>query len=276
MRITMTNRDSIPSSGVAGVVLNVAAVAPTATGFAQVFPTGQATPGSSSNINFTAGQVIANSALTRLGDQGQVSLYVSQSTHLIADIYGYFVTEGAPSGGDSTVLTGLRIAPHNTTVAYSRDQWDHWIDTDGDCQDTRAEVLIIESRQPVTFTTSSNCTVASGDWFDPYTGQSWTLASDVDVDHFVPLANAHVSGGHAWDAGRKRAYANDMVDPDHLIAVEDNVNQSKGASAPDQWKPPRVAYWCTYAIDWAEVKKRWDLTVTQPEYDALEDMLATC
>ena len=161
-------------------------------------------------------------------------------------------------------------------MAYSRDAWVHWIDEDGDCQNTRAEVLIVETRQPVTFTSSSNCTVATGEWYDPYTGQSRTLASDVDVDHFVPLANAHVSGGHAWDAAKKQAYANDMIDPDHLIAVEDNVNQSKGASAPDTWKPPRVAYWCTYAIDWTEVKKRWDLTVTQTEYDALGDMLATC
>jgi hypothetical protein len=29
-------------------------------------------------------------------------------------------------------------------------------------------------------------------------------------------------------------------------------------------------------MDWAEMKIRWDLTVTQPEYDALEEMLATC
>jgi hypothetical protein len=150
------------------------------------------------------------------------------------------------------------------------------IDEDGDCQNTRAEVLIVETRQPVTFTSAANCTVATGKWFDPYTGQTWTLASDVDVDHFVPLHNAHVSGGHAWDAAKKQAYANDMVDPDHLIAVEDNINQSKGASAPDTWKPPRTTYWCTYATDWAEVKKRWDLIVTQSEYDALADMLATC
>jgi hypothetical protein len=189
------------------------------------------------------------------------------------------VAEGATTGGDgsaSPALEGLRIAPHNTSVAYSRDDWQHWTDENGDCQDTRAEVLILESRQTVTFTSASNCAVASGDWFDPYTGQTWTLASDVDVDHFVPLANAHASGGHAWDASKKRAYANDLADPDHLIAVEDNVNQSKGASAPDTWKPPLTTYWCTYATDWAEVKKRWDLTVTQTEYDALEDMLATC
>jgi hypothetical protein len=280
-------RQGVPSSGVSGVVLNITAVGTTAPGFVQVFPTGRATAGSSSNLNITSrGQVIANSALASLGDNGNVTLYASKSTHLVADVFGYYLGEGAtaapspsaspsPGAGGQT-LSGLVIAPHNTTVAYSRDAWVHWIDEDGDCQNTRAEVLIVETRQPVTFTSSTNCTVATGEWFDPYTGQTWTLASDVDVDHFVPLHNAHVSGGHAWDSAKKQAYANDMVDPDHLIAVEDNVNQSKGASAPDEWKPPRTAYWCTYATDWAEVKKRWDLTVTQSEYDALTEMLATC
>ncbi len=80
----------------------------------------------------------------------------------------------------------------------------------------------------------------------------------------------------ALHPAKKQAYANDLTDPDHLIAVEDNINQSKGASAPDEWKPPRVAYWCTYAMDWTEIKKRWELTVTQSEYDALAEMLTSC
>lgn len=283
LSVSPLGSSGVPNSDVSAIVFNVTAVGTTAAGFVQLLPGTVTTEGQSSNLNIgSRGQVIANSALTPLGTDGSVKVYVSKSTHFILDVFGYYVTGTAtaspspsPTASQPT-LQGLRIAPHNTTVAYSRDEWQHWIDADGDCQDTRAEVLIMESRQPVTFTSTANCTVATGDWYDPYTGQSWTLASDVDVDHFVPLANAHASGGHAWDAARKRAYANDMTDPDHLIGVEDNVNQSKGASAPDAWKPPRVAYWCTYANDWVEIKIRWELTVTQTEYDALEDMLATC
>ena len=160
-------------------------------------------------------------------------------------------------------------------MPYNRDNWPHWIDADGDCQDTRAEVLIDESVAPVTLS-ANGCTVISGQWIDPYTGYVWTAASDVDIDHLVALNNAHQSGGWAWDLNTRTAYANDLTDPQHLIAVTDNVNQSKGDSSPDKWKPPLTSYWCRYANDWVHIKIRWSLTVTQPEHDALVSMLATC
>jgi hypothetical protein len=147
----------------------------------------------------------------------------------------------------------------------------HWIDEDGDCQNARAEVLIVESRQPVS--PAGGCTVTSGDRFDPY---SWTLASDRDVDHVVALQNSHLSGGYAWGAAKKQAYANDMSEPDQLIAVEGQSPPEQGRVRSGHLAAPRFAYWCTYAIDWSETKKRRELTVTPSEYDALAEMLATC
>jgi hypothetical protein len=101
-------------------------------------------------------------------------------------------------------------------------------------------------------------------------------ASKLDVDHMVPLKNAHLSGGWAWDAATKRRYANVLADTPHLIAVTASANRSKGAKSPDQWKPPNTAYWCTYATDWVGVKTTWGLTVTRAEAEALTTMLATC
>jgi hypothetical protein len=285
LSVSPLGSSGVPTGGVSAVVFNVTAVGTTAAGFVQLLPGTATTEGQSSNLNIgNRGQVIANSALTPVGSDGNVKVYLSKSTHLILDVFGYYVDGTAtaspspsptPSPSDTT-LQGLRIAPHNTTVVYSRDAWVHWIDEDGDCQNARAEVLITESLKPVTFTAADNCTVSTGEWRDPYTGQTWTLASDVDVDHTVALHNAHVSGGHAWDAARKQAYANDLSASEHLNAMEDNLNAAKGSSAPDQWKPPLQNTWCGYASDWVEIKKRWDLSVTQSEHDALEDMLATC
>ncbi len=79
------------------------------------------------------------------------------------------------------------------TVPYDRDLYGGWRDADGDCQDTRQEVLIAESLVPVALD-SRGCRVVSGQWLDPYTGQTFTNPSDLDIDHFIPLAEAHRSG----------------------------------------------------------------------------------
>ncbi|RLT45957.1 MAG: HNH endonuclease, partial [Chloroflexi bacterium] len=159
---------------------------------------------------------------------------------------------------------------------YDRGAWNHWVDADNDCQNTRAEVLIAQSLAPVTFTTSSNCTVLSGRWYDPYTNAYFTIAHDLDVDHFVPLGNAHSAGGSDWAPERKRDYANSLSDVDHLIAVSLSANRSKGNRAPDEWMPPNRSYWCEYAYDWIRIKTAWGLAATQTEWAALQTMTATC
>ena len=66
-----------------------------------------------------------------------------------------------------------------------------------------------------------------------------------------------------------------LADPQRLIAVTASTNRSKGARGPEAWKPEDRSYWCQYAIDWITIKETWELTVTQPEHDALVEMLYT-
>ena len=84
----------------------------------------------------------------------------------------------------------------STIPTYDRDDWSHWSDDDGDCQNIRHEVLQDETFEAVTFTTSSNCYVDTGKWYGVYTATYYYSASELDVDHFVPLKNAHDSGGY--------------------------------------------------------------------------------
>lgn len=161
---------------------------------------------------------------------------------------------------------------------YKRDDWmrqGKWLDANGDCQDTRHEVLIAESSLTVTFN-PSGCRVIAGQWQDPYGGETFTNPSDLDIDHLVPLAHAHVSGGWAWERERRETYANDLTHPEHLIAVRDVLNQQKGDKSPDQWRPPRREFWCEYASAWLAIKKRWQLTLTAGEAAAIAEMKATC
>ena len=169
------------------------------------------------------------------------------------------------------------VAPVPADIpGYDRDEWRHWIDTDSDCQDTRQEVLIAESRTAVSYASSRECRAQSGFWVGPYTGSTLSDPGGLDVDHMVPLANAHRSGGWAWDSARKAQYANDLGYENHLIAVQSSANRSKGSRGPDQWRPPKQDYWCEYAVDWIVIKSSWNLTATEQEAAALQVMLDTC
>jgi hypothetical protein len=163
--------------------------------------------------------------------------------------------------------------------AYDRNEWQHWIDEDGDCQSTRNEVLIRDADGPITFRPRADgrqCAVASGRWVDPYSGNVFTDPADLDIDHMVPLKNAHLSGGWAWDDGKRRDYANDLQDGLHLIAVRNSLNRSKSDKGPDLWKPPSKSYWCTYATTWEAIKDRWELSLTTTEAAAVAMMKQTC
>ncbi len=178
-----------------------------------------------------------------------------------------------PTGLDAA-LAGLLVAPP-IQGTYNRDDWPTWVDADGDCQNTRAEVLIAESLDPVSLS-ADGCRVVTGRWVDLYTGATYTDASQLDIDHLVPLADAYRSGGLFFTAEQRRAFANDIEHPEALVAVSASANRSKGDQSPDQWTPAEASNWCAYATGWVAVKVRWQLSVTQPEHDALAAMLATC
>ena len=72
--VTLLGRGGVPSSGVSGVMLNVTAVAPTASTFVTVYPSGTDRP-LASNLNVSAGQVIPNMVLARVGPDGAVMMF---------------------------------------------------------------------------------------------------------------------------------------------------------------------------------------------------------
>ena len=89
----------------------------------------------------------------------------------------------------------------------------------------------------------------------------------------VPLKEAHESGAANWSRERKRAYANDLDDPDTLIAVDRRLNRQKGAKDPAEWLPPNPAYQTQYARAWVAVKLKWGLTADRQELVALQKLL---
>lgn len=167
-------------------------------------------------------------------------------------------------------LSQLTVATEDRT-GYSRDLFPHWITISGTCN-TRETVL---KRDGTNVVTDSSCAAVSGSWYSPYDGATWTAASDLDIDHLVPLAEAWDSGASKWTTAQRQAFANDLTRP-QLIAVTDNVNQAKGDQDPATWMPSRTAYRCTYVRAWVQVKYYYDLSVDTAEKNALTNYLASC
>ncbi|KPI36769.1 uncharacterized protein AB675_11762 [Cyphellophora attinorum] len=182
------------------------------------------------------------------------------------------VPPGIPSASSArTQLARLTVRTAGSMTGYSRDEFPHWITQSGSCN-TRETVL---KRDGTNVVTDSACASTSGSWFSPYDGATWTQASDVDIDHMVPLANAWISGANAWTGDRRQEFANDLTSP-QLWAVTDNVNSAKSDSPPNTWKPPLTSFYCTYARSWIAVKSKYSLSVTSAESSALSGMLDTC
>ncbi|MFE6284323.1 HNH endonuclease family protein [Streptomyces sp. NPDC057877] len=167
-------------------------------------------------------------------------------------------------------LATLPVRAEDRT-GYNRDLFPHWITISGTCN-TRETVL---KRDGSGVVTDSSCAATSGSWYSPYDGATWTAASDVDIDHLVPLAEAWDSGAGSWTTSRRQAFANDLTRP-QLIAVTDNVNQAKGDQDPATWMPSRTAYRCTYVRAWVQVKYYYGLSVDSAEKSALTNYLASC
>ncbi|KAF1963242.1 secreted protein-like protein [Byssothecium circinans] len=203
-------------------------------------------------------------------------IFASAFTALVAALPTPELDRRAPpnipsTASAKTLLAGLTVAAQGPQTGYSRDLFPHWITISGTCN-TRETVL---QRDGTNVVTSSACASTSGSWYSPYDGATWTAASDVDIDHVVPLSNAWKSGASEWTTARRQSFANDLTNP-QLMAVTDNVNQSKGDKGPEEWKPPLTSYYCTYAKLWVKVKSVYSLTITSAEKTALTSMLNTC
>lgn len=122
------------------------------------------------------------------------------------------------------ILLPLLILSFNS-FAYNREaDYGGWQDYDGDCQNTRAEVLISRSLSQVEFSRSDNCYVKAGKWIDYYTGKVYTNAKDVQIDHLISLHQHYKAVGSTLTHEQRVEYANE---PTHLVIANSTLNMSK-------------------------------------------------
>ncbi|WP_276681541.1 HNH endonuclease family protein [Thalassolituus oleivorans] len=152
-------------------------------------------------------------------------------------------------------------------VKYDRNEFGHgWSDDDHDCQNTRHEVLASLSTVK-TVMSEDGCRVLHGRWISMFTGKVIMDASNIDIDHVVPLKWAWDNGARYWTEDRRRTFAND---PANLIAVEASLNRQKGAQSPDSWLPPENK--CQYVARFVKVSKKYSLSIS----DETNRLLSEC
>lgn len=91
--IQVRGANGVPDNATAAV-LNLTATGPDSDSYLTAYASGTARPGTS-NVNFTAGQTVANQVVVPIGADGKVAIYNHVgSTHVVADLAGYYSPTG--------------------------------------------------------------------------------------------------------------------------------------------------------------------------------------
>ncbi|MBI5088144.1 MAG: hypothetical protein HZB15_04585 [Actinobacteria bacterium] len=100
VQLAVRGRGGVPDNATA-VALNVTATEATDGGFITVYPCGTQRP-TTSNLNYVAGQTVANVVIAGVGTGGRVCMFSNASVHLVADVNGYFTNASSftPLGPD--------------------------------------------------------------------------------------------------------------------------------------------------------------------------------
>ncbi len=142
---------------------------------------------------------------------GRVSLALVVTVLAVAALVG-----GAPAGArpptppnaaeSRHALAALTVATPGPLTGYLRKKFGGWRATGNHC-DVRERVVLRDGRD---VEVDDECESVSGTWRSFYDGEVIRDASELDIDHIVPLAQAWRSGARAWSVERRKQFANDL------------------------------------------------------------------
>jgi len=198
--------------------------------------------------------------------------------HLVSVFLAFAFAALGNSVQAADFLEGIPIeAEHDVSYNRQRD-YGGWA-TPEPCMSTRMVVLRDQSEpSKIKIRTKPNgsCEVWLGEWQEPYVGYVTTDPRNLQIDHLVPLKEAHRSGAFQWTKEKRREYANWLEDKLHLLAVDGSANMQKGDKDPAKWQPANDNFRCTYLRKWVEVKRKWQLSMDEAEASAVRMGLAAC
>jgi hypothetical protein len=102
LAVGVTGQAGLPATDVAAVTLNLTATDPAGAGYLTAYPCGSPPP-VASNVNYVAGQTVANAVTVAVGTGGAVCVFSFATSHVIVDVTGWYSA--------ATGAYGSRFAP---------------------------------------------------------------------------------------------------------------------------------------------------------------------
>jgi len=177
----------------------------------------------------------------------------------------------------STVLEKLEVKGRSPKTGYSREEfYSSWPTVDG-CN-LRQRIIKREFGDSAVL---DGCTVISGEYDEPYTGEhiiyssKTEISKQIQIDHIVALSDAWQKGADFGHMDSETRYAL-ATDPLNLIAVDSSANQQKSDGDAATWLPSNKKFRCQYVARQVSVKYKYQLWVTTAEKDAILKVLESC
>lgn len=175
------------------------------------------------------------------------------------------------------ILERLEVKGRSPKTGYDREEfYKSWPTVDG-CN-LRQKIIRREFGSTAVL---DGCTVLSGEYDEPYTGEHIIysskdeISSGIQIDHVVALSDAWQKGADFdhMTAEKRRELA---TDPLNLLAVDSKANQSKSDGDAATWLPKNKKFRCQYVARQVSVKYKYNLWVTEAEKDAIKSVLENC
>lgn len=212
--LPILGQGGVPAFGVSAIMANLTIVASTGGGFVTVWASGQPRP-NASNINFSPGQVIANTFLVPVGADGAIQIYsMAAGVNILIDIQGWVPATTLAAAGPaipfvksplSSIAGSKANYVLNNAMKYAMNTW--W-------NSTAQSLLAL----PLTPTNPSDAirrlgmaalgistSVAAGSYNDAFIGPSWSVAEQRAIFIIDRVASQHVTNtpggwGDSWQS----------------------------------------------------------------------------
>ncbi len=113
--VPVTRRAGVPFAGVAAVTLNLTATDPTGPGYLTAYPCGGSPP-LASNLNYVAGQTVANAVTVAVGAGGAVCVFSLAVSHVVVDVTGWYSDSTGPIAARFAAVVPARLLDTRTAV----------------------------------------------------------------------------------------------------------------------------------------------------------------